>query len=115
MCPAYDRRDLSHNDIETTVLGLEGIQTVRLRYCRCSKSSRIHMEDRDQLMQARLFPATFMKPRTVATFDLLDMFLAITLQGKVAGYDFYKAIIALTDNSGSDTIRVSYPNTFNRS
>jgi hypothetical protein len=49
-------------------------------------------------MRARWFPATFNRPKTAFTFDCLDTFHELTLQGKTPVYDFYHMILHKTDN-----------------
>lgn len=53
---------------------------------------------RTQLLRARWFPATFTRPRTAFTFDCLDTFHLLTLQGKTSLYDFYHTVLHKTDN-----------------
>ena len=48
----------------------------------------------------RWYPASFNRPRTVFTFDLLETYHKVTLQGKLNLYDFYLAIMQKTDNQG---------------
>jgi hypothetical protein len=58
------------------------------------------MHSRTQLLRARWFPATFDRPRTAFTFDCLDTFHELTLQGKTPLYDFYYMVLHKTDNLG---------------
>jgi hypothetical protein len=51
-----------------------------------------------QLLCARWFPATFNRPKTVFTFDCLDTFYELTLQGKTTLYDFYHMVLHKLDN-----------------
>jgi hypothetical protein len=44
-------------------------------------------------------PASFDRPQTVFTFNVLDTFHELTLQGKTTAYDFYHAILRRTDNA----------------
>ena len=48
----------------------------------------------------RWYPASFNRPRTAFTFDLLETYHKVTLQGKLNLYDFYLAIMQKTDNQG---------------
>jgi hypothetical protein len=48
-----------------------------------------------------------LRPKTVFTFDLLDTYHKISLQGKLNLYDFYNAIMQKTDNHGSSKTKVS--------
>jgi len=60
-----------------------------------------------QLLRFGWFPATFERPKTAFTFDLLKLFHKVTLQGKTTLYDFYMAIIQLSDSLEIDKSTVS--------
>jgi hypothetical protein len=60
---------------------------------------------RTQLLRQEWFPATFTRPNTVFTFDCLDTFHELSLQGKGNLYDFYHSLLRKTDNTNiSDSI-----------
>ena len=46
------------------------------------------------------YPASFSRPRTAFSFDLLETYHKLTLQGKLNLYDFYHAIMQKSDNQG---------------
>ena len=48
----------------------------------------------------RWYPASFGRPKTAFTFNLLDTYHKLTLQGKLNLYDFYHAILNKSDNQG---------------
>lgn len=50
-----------------------------------------------QLLDARLFPATFSRPQTAFSFDLLDCLSSLSMRGKVSAYDYYITLRCLTD------------------
>ena len=55
----------------------------------------------------RWYPASFSRPRTVFSFDLLETYHKLTLQGKINLYDFYLAIMQKSDNQGRSKMTVS--------
>lgn len=61
---------------------------------------------REQLLRHRLFPATLKVPQAAFTFDVLDTFHTLTLQSKIAAYDFYWALERKTDGSGVHNLPV---------
>ncbi|KAG1776918.1 hypothetical protein EV702DRAFT_1179602 [Suillus placidus] len=75
----------SFND-DFTVIHTNGIHEITLDYCSCH-SAQTHAT---QLLRAAYFPATTSEPRTAATFKSLN----------TSGYEFYRAIARLTDNTG---------------
>jgi len=91
-------------DRRITVVDLSGHHTVRIRLCGCSKSGNI--EHFQQLLCVGWFLASLLRPRTVFTFDLLDTYHKISLQGKLNLYDFYNAIMQKADNHGSSKPKV---------
>ncbi|KAG9218385.1 hypothetical protein CCMSSC00406_0007244 [Pleurotus cornucopiae] len=52
------------------------------------------------LLRYGLFPATTTDPRTAATFEVLRLFQMLTFGPKVSGYEFYQALMRLTNNLG---------------
>ncbi|KAJ7475078.1 hypothetical protein B0H11DRAFT_2158575 [Mycena galericulata] len=83
-----------HDDF--TVIHTNGIHNVKLDYCGCGKAA----EERDQLLDACWWPATPKEPGTCCTFTTLRQFQTLNTTGKVSGYDYYRTLEALTDNTG---------------
>lgn len=85
------------------VFDISGIQAVNVDYCGCPNDKIL--DRRTQLLRLSWFPATFTRPNTVFTFDLLDTFHENSLQGKGNIYDFYHLLLRKTDNANvSDSI-----------
>jgi hypothetical protein len=55
----------------------------------------------------RWYPASFNRPKTAFTFDLLETYHKVTLQGKLNLFDFYHAIMHKSDNQGRSKPMVS--------
>ena len=89
---------------QITVIDLSGYHCVRVRFCTCSQSS--FLEPFRQLLRVRWYPASVLRPKTVFTFDLLDTYHKVSMQGKLNLYDFYTMIIQKTDNCGLLNIKV---------
>lgn len=87
------------------VLAMNGIHELQLEYCGCSQGG--HLERFQQLLREALFPASFDRPRTAFTFDVLDTYHKLTLQGKLNLFDFYFGILHKTDNCGRTKKTVS--------
>ena len=78
---------------------MNGWHDVRVTFCKCD--TKIPWDERyRQLLRMRWYPASFSRPQTALTFDLLDMFHKLTLQGKLNLYDFYLSVFQKTDNQG---------------
>ena len=86
------------------VVDLSGWHVASVRFCKCSKSG--FLEDYQQLLRFEWYPASQMCPKTAFTFDLLDTYHKISLQGKLNLYDFYNAVMQKTDNYGSSKVVV---------
>ncbi|KAJ7233795.1 hypothetical protein C8J57DRAFT_1249691 [Mycena rebaudengoi] len=78
------------------VLHDNGIHEVAVDFCGCDN----HVDPCIQMLRAGWYPVTDEKPKTCATFLLLDKFLMQTLQAKTTMYDFYTTLEKLTNNEG---------------
>ncbi|KAJ3816515.1 hypothetical protein F5880DRAFT_1494202, partial [Lentinula raphanica] len=85
---------------EFTVIHTNGIHRVTGVFCNCINRS-VAGEWRQQLLRRRWFPATHLQPETAATFEVLNHFHVLTLQGKVTTYDYYAGLEKLYDNVGT--------------
>jgi hypothetical protein len=80
-----------------------GVHSINIDYCECPNDSV--PDRRTQLLRQGWFPATFTRPNSVFTFDCLDTFHELSLQGKGNLYDFYHSLLRKTDNTNiSDSI-----------
>lgn len=86
-----------------TIVDVSGIHTITLQPCACIGALHLHT----QLLASSWFPATLDRPQTAFTFDVLDTFQLLTLQGKISTYDFYYSLDHKTDNTGTLGIAVS--------
>jgi hypothetical protein len=80
-----------------------GMRKIRVRFCGCQP-----LDQWKQLMRARLYPSSDRKPRSCWTFEFLDMFIKVSLQGKLALYDFYLAILHQSHNTATSDLLVSH-------
>ncbi|KAJ7089513.1 hypothetical protein C8R43DRAFT_1142184 [Mycena crocata] len=81
------------------VLDTNSIHEVAVDFCGCSQAV-LHGEPYVQLLRAGWYPATVDKPQTAATFAVLDLFHALTLQAKTTMYDFYVTLERMTNSAG---------------
>jgi hypothetical protein len=89
------------------VVDVNGIHNLNIEFCAC-KQTPGWVDYYRQLLRMRWYPATFDRPQTVFTFDLLDTYHKLTLQGKLNLYDFYSSIVQKTDNCGRKKPVVSF-------
>ena len=90
-----------------TVLDCNGIHEVMVMFCECECTVGIEEMEVNQLIRAGWYPATKERPRTVATFNLLDEFNAISFEGKLSSYHFYRSLHRLSDATECSPIPVS--------
>ncbi|KAI0312439.1 hypothetical protein OF83DRAFT_1087012 [Amylostereum chailletii] len=76
----------------------------RLCFCGCLDAPN----KVDQLMRARLFPATTSEPSTVFTSKVLEEFHLHNLESKKAAYDYLGALRRLSDNAFTAEIQNPY-------
>lgn len=89
-----------------TVISSTGAHHVGVQFCKCMRAGDATTAAK-QLLRARWFPATPTRPRTAVTFECLNLFHLLTLQGKLTGFDFYQTLVRLTDNTNVDPPKVS--------
>ena len=88
------------------VFGLSGVHQVNVDFCGCQLS--YELEKRVQLLQRQWFLATKSCPQTVFTFECLDTFHELTLQGNTNLYDFYHMLLHKTNNANIRPTIVSH-------
>lgn len=85
------------------ILDTSGIHTVGIDFCGCGKSADSRV---DQLLAARLFPATVQEPRTALTFRVLETYDLLSFESKTSSFEFYQTLSRLTDNTGTHRPKV---------
>jgi hypothetical protein len=86
------------------VFDLSGPHHVSIDYCQCGEDP---LPFWTQLLREGWFPATQSRPQTAFTFDCLEIFHELTLQGKTNLYDFYNTLLRRSDNANLSTSIVS--------
>ena len=84
---------------DVVIINMNGWHKVRIGFCTCDTNT-LWNEQYHQLLLMGWYPASFSRPRTAFTFDLLDTYHKLTLQGKLNLYDFYLTIMQKSDNQG---------------
>ncbi|SJL18306.1 uncharacterized protein ARMOST_21892 [Armillaria ostoyae] len=87
-----------------TVLHTNGLHKVAIDFCNCMEQ----VEPRQQMMCFGWFPSMVVQPRTGATFECLDTFMACTLTSKMSTYDYYKSLAYQMDACGLDLPKNHY-------
>jgi hypothetical protein len=82
-----------------TVINTSGVHSVDVQFCGCYGTVG-GSHPRIQLLRAGLLPSTHTRPISAFTFDVLDSFHLLTLQGKTSAYDFYLSLVHKSDNTG---------------
>lgn len=76
-----------------TVVDTSGIHVLPVSFCQCL--GRPHV--RVQLLRTGWFPASLKQPRSAFTFDCLETFQLLNLQGKLSAHDFCKTLDQISD------------------
>jgi CxC2 like cysteine cluster associated with KDZ transposases len=85
---------------------MSGIHLVNIQFCQCHQIVGGSLP-RIQLLRFKWFPTSLTRPCTAFTFDVLDTFHLLTLQGKLSAYDFYRSLLYKTDGTGICMLKVS--------
>jgi hypothetical protein len=89
----------SHIHQNFVVVDTSGIHLIDLQFCGCYSSIGAS-HPRSQLLRVGWLPATIERPSTAFTFDILNSFHLLTLQGKTSAFHFYWSVSHKTDNIG---------------
>jgi hypothetical protein len=93
-CPSADYSSAT-SAADFTLVDLNGIHSTRFVFCRCG-TAKGRLE---QLMEARIFPASTDQPKTGFTFNLLRSAHLESLESKKSVYDYAAALRRLTNNA----------------
>ena len=88
------------------IIDMNGWHKVQVGFCTCDTNTP-RSERYRQLLRMYWYPASFDRPRTAFSFDLLETYHKVSLQGKLNLYDFYLSIMQKSDNQGRSKIIVS--------
>ena len=106
----HPRSDTCSNPVPArqrmVVIHTNGIHPASIQFCGCDRQVYAG-NHRQQLLRARLYPATDQEPMTCATFAVLETVHLQNVQSKSGVYDLYMALERLTDNTGLAATRVS--------
>ncbi|KDR78511.1 hypothetical protein GALMADRAFT_209005 [Galerina marginata CBS 339.88] len=83
ICPCVDYNDGSHIS-SFVMVDVNGVHSTRLAFCKCAQAG----DAVEQLLSARIFPASVIRPATGFTFNLLETFQMDCLQSKKSAYDY---------------------------
>ncbi|KAJ3833393.1 hypothetical protein F5878DRAFT_699884 [Lentinula raphanica] len=98
-CPTLDQP----KPVKFTVTHSNGVHGTCLSFCNCGQGSRVQ-----QLMRARLFPASLLEPETAFTFTVLREYDIHSLQAKIPAYDYLLSLRRLTDNVHTHRVNDPY-------
>ncbi|KAL0058117.1 hypothetical protein AAF712_015211 [Marasmius tenuissimus] len=84
-----------------TIVDCNGIHTAKVEYCQCPNAPNRFQ----QLLEARLFPASVDKPETTFTFELLKDNHLHGLSSKKTSHDFMYALRMKTDNAFPEYVK----------
>lgn len=94
LCPDADSAPRS-----MTVVHVNGVHRVYVNFCTCYTTPEAFLP-RNQLLRCRWYSASLERPKTVVTFEALDLFHQCTTQGKISAYDFYMSVRQRSCNTG---------------
>ncbi|KAF7360930.1 CxC2 domain-containing protein [Mycena sanguinolenta] len=86
------------------IVHTNGIHEVALDFCICGKAQSHTV----QLLRARLYPATTLRPSSAASFSVLRKFHMHSFESKCSAYEFYNALARETNNTGNFQPRDRY-------
>jgi CxC2 like cysteine cluster associated with KDZ transposases len=97
-------RDISKNvTVTVNIVHTTGVFKHKIRWCHCQSAAKKPV----QLFQMRLFSASYSRPETAFTFDVLDHFHIDAMECKTAASSFMKKLCRLTNNAFPRVVPVS--------
>jgi hypothetical protein len=91
-------------DRQMTMVHVNGIFDVCVRFCRCQGAISEH----EQLFKQRLFPSTFDRPETAFTLDVLDYYGIDAMECKTSAQSFFQKLRRVTNNAFPDEVPVCW-------
>jgi len=82
-----------------TVVHTNGIHIVKVQFCGCYGECS---QPKFQLLWGSWLPASTEDPHTAFTFEVLNAYHLLSLQGKISHEDYYLSVSRHTDNTGLD-------------
>jgi hypothetical protein len=86
-----------------SILHVNGIHDLGLDFCGCETAQA----ETTQLLRAEWFPATVVKPKSAASFRLLEHFHYLNFESKASAFEFYCGLSRETNNTGVSPPKVS--------
>jgi hypothetical protein len=88
-----------------TVVHMNGIHSVNVNFCGCTKHSTPYnldfpVDKQIQLLEVGWWPTTCLEPRSAVTFDAIKQFQLLNLHGSLAALEYYRMLEDLTSGDG---------------
>lgn len=92
---------------ELTVVHVNGVHTLHVHQCWCVGPTG-HMPLSKQLLQTKLFPASFERPATAFTFEVLKVFHIYGQTSKGSAQGFWEILCRRTNNASFSNVPVCF-------
>ncbi|KZV77999.1 hypothetical protein EXIGLDRAFT_583392, partial [Exidia glandulosa HHB12029] len=108
ICPGVsaEGKTVEVHEVKLSIAHLNGIHTLHVVPCWCRGPRQAKQDMVEQLIRARLFPATLSNPTTAYTIELLEHWHLESLQSKKSTWDYWQALCQKSAK-GVDRVRVS--------
>jgi CxC2 like cysteine cluster associated with KDZ transposases len=101
---SFSLHQLVSDRARTVIVASTGIFKRALKLCTCPNAPEKHI----QLLRARLFPATFLNPKTAFTFEVLDHFRLDALECNTSAMNFMSKLRRKTNEIFPGTVPVCH-------
>lgn len=86
-----------------TIVDRAGVQEHAVRFCQCEGAESEDL----QLLRSKLFPASYTRPRTASTFNVLADYSIETVECKTPPLSFFNKLQRISDNVFPHSIKVN--------
>lgn len=104
--PCHNVSDTLRVSRDMVVVDDNGFHSARIEFCACPGPNDKVPAEWEQLVDMRLFPATWKRPQTVFTFSVLRQFHVHSLTSKKSAHDYIRALAKLTDSTFPQDVKV---------
>jgi len=102
-CRCTDDDNMFGGDRQMTIVHVNGIFEHCVRFCKCLGANSEHI----QLFDHRLFSATFDRPETAFTLDVLEYYGIDAMECKTSAQSFFQKLRRVTNNAFPEEVPVS--------
>ena len=89
---------------DMTIMHEGGVHRFSVRFCSCHSPKKDH----EQLLEARLWPASWGLPQTAFSFGVMEQFQLLSVKCTISAHDFFAYLASTTDSEFPADVTVCF-------